>query len=98
MVVVRMPVNGLYCMLPPVVSTRPSGRKLMALQNRSHGIVCTLNVAEPGSQIAARYVVTVGSSSEPATISTRPVLSSATWIGLIGTVWDRSCHCPVALS
>ena len=54
MVVVRMPVKGLYCMLPPTVSTRPSGRKLIALQKRSQGIVCTVKMPVVGSYTAAR--------------------------------------------
>ena len=41
-VVVRIPRNGLYCRLPPVMSARPSGSQLMPLQNRSQGVVCTL--------------------------------------------------------
>src|SRR5678816_4751462 len=81
-----MPRKGLYCRLPPTVSTRPSGRNVIALQKRSQGTVCVANVPVAGSHTVARYVVTVASFSEPATRSTRPVLSSAAWMGLIGTV------------
>ena len=97
-VVVRMPRKGLYCRLPPTVRTRPSGKNVMALQNRSQGMVWVAKAPVTGSHTVARYVVIVGSFSEPATMSTRPVRSSAAWMGLIGTVCPSVCHWPTTLT
>ncbi len=71
------PKNGSYCVVPPAMKTRPSGRVTMPSQNMSKSTGCVVMFPVFGSQSALSKSVLPNTFPDPVTIRTLPLRISA---------------------